>query len=475
MTKDNLEWLRNGEKLTLSQELKTIVLLSIPAILSQITTVAMEYCDASMVGHLGSDAGAAIGLVTSTTWLINGITLSIGTGFSVQVAHMIGAKRTKDARSLTRHGLLTALAVSIIMAVFSLSISGYLPLWLGGDAGITGDASAYFMILSAGLPFIAMSYTSGGMLQCSGNMRIPGIINIAMCFLNVLFNAVLIFPSGIKTVFGVSFYLPGAGLGVKGAALGTILSEAICSAAMLFFLLVRSEMLHLRRESYETRYADELRKALTIALPVAAENTITGGAYVAFTKIVAPLGTVSIAANSFAITAEGLCYMPGYGISAAATTLTGQSVGARRSDFVKRMSYMSIALAMLVMTVTGCLMYAFSAEMISLLSPDPAVIDIGSRILRIEAFAEPFFAASIVTTGIFRGMGKTIFSTILNLSTMWFVRIPLAAYLAAKYGLIGVWSAMCIQLIVCGTLFVAVLTMVIKKPGHIIHDPADIY
>ncbi len=101
--------------------------------------------------------------------------------------------------------------------------------------------------------------------------------------------------------------------------------------------------------------------------------------------------------------------------------------------------------------------------MIGLLSPDPLVIDIGSKILRIEAFAEPFFAASIVTTGIFRGMGKTIFSTLLNLSTMWFVRIPLAAFLSASYGLVGVWSAMCIQLIICGTLFVTVLAVVIRR------------
>ena len=463
MAKDNLEWLRNGEKLKASQELKTIILLSIPAILSQITTVAMEYCDASMVGHLGSDAGAAIGLVTSTTWLINGITLAIGTGFSVQVAHSIGAGRFRDARSLTRHGLMTALAVSVFMAIVSMIISRYLPLWLGGGSNIISDSSAYFMILSAGMPFMAASYTSGSMLQCSGNMRVPGIINITMCFLNVLFNALFIFPSGTKNVFGISFYLPGLGLGVRGAALGTITSEGVCALAMLYFLLIRSEMLHLRKETYETRYADELKKAITIALPIAAENAITGGAYVAFTKIVAPLGTVAIAANSFAITAEGLCYMPGYGISAAATTLIGQSVGAKRNDLVKRMSYMTIALAMVMMTVTGCLMYVFSAEMIRLLSPDPLVIDIGSKILRIEAFAEPFFAASIVTTGIFRGMGKTLFSTLLNLFTMWFVRIPLAAFLSASYGLVGVWSAMCIQLIVCGTLFVTVLAVVIRR------------
>ena len=216
-------------------------------------------------------------------------------------------------------------------------------------------------------------------------------------------------------------------------------------------------------ETYETKYSDDLKRAVSIALPIAIENTITGGAYVAFTKVVAPLGNISIAANSFAITAEGLCYMPGYGISAAATTLIGQSVGAKRNDLVKRMSFMTIALAMIMMTFTGCLMYAFSEEMIGLLSPDPPVIDIGAKILRIEAFAEPFFAAIIVTTGIFRGMGKTIFSTILNLSTMWFVRIPLAVFLSKTYGLIGVWSAMCIQLMVCGILFITVLVVVIKR------------
>ncbi len=463
MEKDELEWLRNGEKLSTTGELKTIINLSIPAILSQITTVAMEYCDASMVGHIGSNAGAAIGLVTSTTWLIHGITMAVGTGFSVQVAHRIGAGRFKEARALTRRGLITALSFSFFIALISMLISGRLPLWLGGDPVITADASMYFLILSAGLPFMVTGYTSGGMLQCSGNMKIPGMINIGICFLNVIFNALLIFPSGIKNVFGISFYLPGMGLGVMGAALGTIASEAAGALAMIYFLLARSEMLHIRKETYETKYSDDLKRAVSIALPIAIENTITGGAYVAFTKVVAPLGNISIAANSFAITAEGLCYMPGYGISAAATTLIGQSVGAKRNDLVKRMSFMTIALAMIMMTFTGCLMYAFSEEMIGLLSPDPSVIDIGAKILRIEAFAEPFFAAIIVTTGIFRGMGKTIFSTILNLSTMWFVRIPLAVFLSKTYGLIGVWSAMCIQLMVCGMLFITVLVVVIKR------------
>ena len=171
------------------------------------------------------------------------------------------------------------------------------------------------------------------------------------------------------------------------------------------------------------------------------------------TIIVAPLGNVAIAAHSFAITAESLCYMPGYGIGDAAATLIGQTFGAGRSALCRSFAHLTVGLGMSVMAAMGAIMYVFAPEMIALLSPVADIQALGASVLRIEAFAEPFFAASIVTYSICVGAGDTLRPAIMNLASMWCVRLTLAAYLARDYGLRGVWIAMAIELTFRGLLF----------------------
>lgn len=229
-----------------------------------------------------------------------------------------------------------------------------------------------------------------------------------------------------------------------------------------------SEDLKLRKDDRKYPIIPELKESLRLAVPMAFEEFVMGSAYVAFTRIVSPLGTVALAANSFAITAEGLCYMPGYGIANAASALIGQSVGAVRPDLARRLGWVNAFLGMGIMMITGALMYAFAPEMIGLLSQDPEVIAAGASILRIEAFAEPFFAAGIVIAGIFRGAGNTLLPSLVNFVSMWAVRIPAAALLASSYGIKGVWAAMCAELCIRGIMFAVFLikggrTMYMKK------------
>jgi len=337
----------------------------------------------------------------------------------------------------------------VLIGAAGAAVSGILPAWLGGSDEICADAAAYFLVYALSIPFVQLNNLSGGMLQASGNMRVPSILQALMCLLDVVFNALLIFPG--LTVLGMR--IPGAGLGVLGAALGTALAQAVTALLMMFFLLVRSPMLSLRRGEklrFERRY---LMRALRIALPIGAERMIMSSAYVMATRIVAPLGTVAIAANSFGVTAESLCYMPGYGIAAAAATLIGQSIGAKRDDLTRRLGVLTVALGIVVMSISGALMYAFAPLMISIMSPDPAVVELGASVLRIEAFAEPMFAASIVCSGVFRGAGDTLVPSIFNFVSMWGVRLPLAALLAPRIGLHGVWIAMAADIIVGGILF----------------------
>ena len=435
------------------EQIKMVWKLSIPAVMAQITSIIMQYIDAGMVGSLGADASAAIGLVSTSTWLLGGLCTVVSTGFSVQVAQFIGAGKKEKARQVVYHAFLYAILFSVLLAVAGASISSWLPAWLGGEAELRKNASAYFLIYASFIPALQLNSLAGMLLQCSGNMKTPGILNSCMCFLDIVLNAVLIFPSGQIALGTVTIPYYGMNLGVAGAALGTALAELIICCFMVFALIVRSPVLHLERKMLHwKRDINIVKRAIKIGAPMALEHVALCGAMVATTRIVAPLGTIAIAANSFGITVESLCYMPGYGIASAATTLVGQSFGAKDTELANKYAWTATINGVLVMTVTGALMFIFAPVLMRILTPDAQVLKLGVEVLRIEAFAEPLYAASIVVSGALRGAGDTLVPSIINLCSIWGVRLSLAVVLVSHYGLHGVWVAMCVELCVRGIL-----------------------
>lgn len=451
-----LSLIRDGKPMTLGEQLLLTARLSVPAIMAQISSIAMQYVDASMVGSLGADAAASIGLVSTTTWLFGGICAAAATGFSVQVAHRIGAGDFAGARRVLRQSFAAMLLFGSLLAMIGLLVGGPLPGWLGGDPVIRSDSTRYFRLFALCLPVLQLNFLAGGMLRCSGNMRVPSLLNVMMCLLDVVFNFLLIFPSRHFELGGLTLFVPGAGLGVTGAALGTVLAETVTAGAMVWYLCRRSSALKLAGERGRFRpEAETLRRAVRIALPMGFEHAAICGAQILTTVIVAPLGVAAIAANSFAIIAESLCYMPGYGISEAATTLVGQSLGAGRRELMRRFAYITVGSGMAIMGGMGVVMYAAAPQIIGVMTPVGEIRALGTAILRIEAFAEPMFAASIVAYGVFVGVGNTLVPSLMNFGSIWGVRLVLAAWLAPTMGLKGVWTAMCVELCFRGAIFLA--------------------
>jgi len=447
--------IRNGQPLALGQQVRLTLLLCGPAILAQLASVLLQFIDASMVGSLGANPSASIGLVSTTTWIFGGFAMATSQGFSVQVAHLIGSNDFAGARKVLRQGLASVIFFSLFLSLAGLAIASPLPHWLGGSPDITDDATGYFRTYVLFLPAMQLGFFGSSMLSCSGNMKVPSMLNVMMCVLDVIFNFLLIFPTREITLLGAQVTVPGAGMGVRGAALGTGLAEAVTAVAMLYFLLVRSRELAIVKESGSFRpTALCLKNAFGITGPMWVQNVIMRGAHIASTVIVAPLGAVSIAANSFAITAESFCYMPGYGMGDAATTLVGQSLGAKRRDLVRSFSKICLVLGIGMMSALAVVMYFIAPQIMSLLSSDPEVVALGARVLRIEAFAEAGYAASIVAYGACVGAGDTAVPSMLNLGSMWLVRIVPAIFLTRVYGLVGYWIAMCIELNVRGALFI---------------------
>ncbi len=427
--------------------------MSIPTICAQLASIALSYVDAAMVGRLGADESAAVGLVSTTTWLFWGMILAISVGIYVQVSHCIGAKAEAEARHIMKQGFVVALGFSVALLLLALVVSAYLPHWLGGDEGICAMASTYFAIYMSGAVIFQVNNLATGLLQSSGNMKVPGTLNMLVCVLNAIYNFLLIFPSNTYEIAGFSLYIPGAGMGIAGAALGSVLAEASITIPLLYFLLIKSPALHLRRGEGFSFKRKHLVKSGKLGLPVFVDQIFTCGAYIASTAIVAPLGTIALAAHSFAITAESFCYSPGYGIAQAATAITGQCYGAKKPRLMRDYAWLAVALAVAFMSITGAMMFFASDFMMSLLTPEEGIKALGAAVLRIEAFAEPLYASAIVAGGVLRGMGKTKTCAVVNFTSMWIVRIPASALLAMKYGLQGVWLAMCIELCVRGMIF----------------------
>ena len=453
MTTD-IKYIREGRQLSWLQRLGLTLSLSFPAMLAQLSSIAMQYIDASMVGRLGADDSASIGLVSTSLWLFWGICSAMTSGYSVQVAHKVGASDAGGARRIFRQGIVASLLFSLVIVAIGVAIAWKLPHWLGGEEEICGKATLYFVVFVAALPLLTLNYLAGGMLRCAGNMKIPSIFSGLMCALDCLFNFLLIFPTATYSLFGTEVTLPGAGLGVLGAALGTVAAEAVCAGVMMWYACRRQPEIRLSGHSGSWRLTrDVTRKAVNISVPMTLEHAIICGAQIAITMIVAPLGVIAIAANSFAVTAESLCYMPGYGIGDAATALTGQSLGAGRLRLVRRFGYMAVGLGMAVMSVMGLLMYVFADDIMRLITPVEAISSLGAEVLRIEAWAEPMFAASIVAYGAFIGVGHTKLPAAMNFGSIWLVRVPLAWWMSSTMGLRGVWIAMCIELTFRGTIF----------------------
>ena len=435
-----LEKIRSGGVLTGIQQVKLALFLSYPAILAQLSSVLMQYIDSAMVGHLGPAAGASIGLVSTCLWLFGGFGMAVTSGFSVQVAHRIGAGDFKGARAVLRQGLTFAMCFSFVMATVGMSISGTLPHWLGGGEDIVHDSGRYFFIMAAFMPAMQLDWMCAYFLQASGNMKVPSLLAIGMCVLDVVFNYVFIYLLD---------------MGVEGAAIGSGLAELITGLAMFSFLAFGSKELKFVKEKGSFKPTREvLSRAWGISGPMALQNILMRGGYIAATVIVAPLGTIAIAANSFAITAESLCYMPGYGIADASTTLVGQSIGAGRKPLAKRFAWITTFLGMGIMGLLAILMYIFAPHMIGIMSPDPDVIALGGRVLRIEAFAEIGYAASIVAYGACVGAGDTKWPSFMNLGSMWFVRIIPAIFMTRAYGLVGFWICMAVELSFRGLIFI---------------------
>ncbi|MBR5232295.1 MAG: MATE family efflux transporter [Clostridia bacterium] len=422
--------------------LPVIWALSWPTMLEQLLQTAVQYIDAAMVGRLGAEATAAVGVTTTLGWLISGTVMALGVGFLFFIAREIGAGNEKRAKQASAQAVSVTLAAGIVFTVIPLLLHKQIPLWMHADPRIADAAARYFFILYIPMLPRAASMVFATLLRASGDTKTPMIISLLMNLVNIVLNFILIYPARTVMFFGQSLSLYGAGLGIDGAAIASAVSLALGGLGMTYKLW-KHPVISPKGQTFKPDMT-VLRPCLKVALPAALQRFATSFGYVAFASMINALGTVATAAHSIANTVESAFYIPGYGMQAAAATLAGNTVGMKDKRRMRDLAQMLLLIEVSLMVVSGGLLYLFAPGMMQLFTSDAAVILLGAAVLRMVALTEPVYGVSIVIEGILQGVGDTMNAFIYNVLGMWGVRI-VGTFICTKYlgmGMISAWSCM---------------------------------
>ena len=418
---------------------KVILTLAWPVFIEQILTTLVQSVDTAMVGSLGASATASVSISVTPMMLINGIVMSFGIGFTALIARCVGAQDYERANSLTRQAMSTVLLLGIPLAVICYVLSRAIPRWMGAKPDVVALATGYNKIMALSMVFRTMTMVLTAIYRGYGDTKTPMFINTGINRANVVGNYILIYEPHQVSLLGRTFDVWGAGWGVNGAAASSTITAIAGSILLIIITLNYPGRLRISfKDSFRLQKKD-MADVTKISLPAMFERFTMGGASIVIASTVASLGTIAIASNSLASTAESFCYMPGFAFSAAATTLMGQSLGARRVDMARKYVSTAIKLASGIMLVMSVCMFLFANPIIKLFTPDAQVIEMGGVLLKLLALIQVPYIISMVHSGALRGAGDTKGPFYITLLSMWGVRVLGATICVRLLGL-GIYS-----------------------------------
>lgn len=436
--------------------LPDVVKLAWPTMLEQLLFTAVQYIDTFMVSSLGTLATAAVGCTTTVNWLIGSAVSALGVGFLAYISQALGAGDVPRAKKAAAQSVLVMLIVGALTTALTLSLSGVIPKWMQADEAIRETASTYFFILYLPMFFRTAQIIFGTVLRAAGDTRTPMRVSILVNLVNVAGNFLLIYPTRTASFFKSTVTIPGAGLGVIGAAAASA-AAFVVGGILITAAFLRHPEVSPRGESLRPQ-KDVLSACMKIALPNMAQRFCTSLGYVVFASCINSLGQIATAAHTIANTVESAFYVPGYGMQTAAATLTGNAIGANDKKRIPALSKVILLLEIGMMIVSGGLLFAFAPSLVRIFSKDEEVIRLGSTVLRMVALSEPFYGVSIVTEGMLQGAGKTGVPFIFNVLCMWGARIG-GTFICTRLlgmGLVSAWACMIannMALLVCFRIY----------------------
>ncbi|MBE7057422.1 MAG: MATE family efflux transporter [Ruminococcaceae bacterium] len=398
-----------------------ILSLAWPTILEQVMQTAVQYIDTAMVGSLGTYATAAVGATTTLGWLVNSTTTALGIGFLSYIAKACGAGDRESAKKTTAQSVLVTLISGVLFTIILLSVSPYIPTLMQVDPNIRIITSQYFFILY--MPMLPRAATAifGTVLRAAGDTKTPMKVGALVNVINVVLNFFLIYETRTVKCFSALVTIPGAGFGVIGAATASAIAFFV-GGILITVALWNHKMVSPKGYSLKPDKTI-LKPCLRIALPNMLQRFATTLGYVAFAAMINSLGEVSTAAHTVANTVESAFYIPGYGMQAAAATLTGNAYGAKDNKRMKSIANMFLPIEIILMTLSGAALFFMAPWLVSLFADNKEVMTLGITVLRMVAVSEPFYGLPIVIEGMMQGVGKTRQPFVYNVIGMWGIRI----------------------------------------------------
>lgn len=434
--------------------LPVIVSLAWPTVLEQFMQTAVQYIDTAMVGTLGKQATAAVGSTGTVSWLVGSTVSAIAVGFLAYISQAMGAGQNDNAKKASGQAVMAVIAVGLLFTALTTSLSRVIPVWMRVDANIREMASRYFLILYSPMLFRTASIIFGTVLRSVGDTKSPMIAGIFVNVINIVLNFFLIYPTREVSMFGKNYIIYGAGRGIEGAAAASAVAYTV-GGILITITLWRHKTISPKGQKLRPDPAI-LKPCLKVALPNMFQRFATSLGYVAFASMINSLGDTATAAHTIANTVESAFYIPGYGMQTAAATLSGNACGAKDKERLSALARVTIPLVVVLMILSGGLLFLFAPQLMSLFSKDFEVINLGTTVLRMVAVSEPFYGVPIVVEGIMQGAGKTITPFVFNVIGMWCVRI-VGTFICTQmlgYGLVAAWGCMIGHNVLLFVLFV---------------------
>jgi putative MATE family efflux protein len=405
----------------------TIVRVALPAVASALLMTLFTSVDAFWVGtRLGSTGLAAVSTSVFWIWMLIALAEMVAVGLTAVAARRHGQRRPDQAARAVGDALLFALTLGTIVAIAGLLFLDGLFAAMHTPADVTALGRRYLTAYLAGCPLIFGYFAIDAAFRAAGDTRTPFLLLAVSVIAALLLDPVLILGLG-----------PAPELGIAGAAIATILTRG--SAFVLgLILLTRRSMVDLAGPTGRS-----IPAIARIGLPTAATGVIFSLIYVLMTRTTTQFGTPALAALGFGHRVESWAYMVGVGFGAAAAAIVGQNLGAAQVKRAERSGWITTGFASVVGVVAGVVEIIFAEQFASLFTNDPAVIAVGASYLRICALSQAFVGAELVLEGALGGAGHTL-PPMVTSTTLTALRIPLAAWAAARWGIDGIWWVICL-------------------------------
>lgn len=406
--------------------------LAWPVILTFSLESLVGLVDMLMVGRLGAAAVAGVGVGTQILGAVDVVIIAISTGTLALVARHIGARERRRAEEVLLQSLYIVGVFSVVTAGTACVYAVDLVRLFGVDHDVLREGTAFTQRLMFGVPAAGVFIVTASALRGAGDTRTPLLIGILMNVVNVIGNYVLIFgKAGVPA------------MGVSGSAIASVIALSTGAVASIAVLVQRWSILSLHGLSLRPRIA-LVRRVLSIGFPTAVEQLLMQVGFMLYLTIAARYGTAAVAAYFIGVRILALSFLPGFGFSAAASTLVGQNLGAQRPDGAERSGWEANRLAMLLMSAAGLVIFVLAQPIAEAFIDDPAVIADAVTFIRVLAACQPLMAADFTLGGALRGAGDTTFPLVTVIIAFYGARLGFAYGAAAIFslGLPWVWSAL---------------------------------